>query len=98
MNCPPDLADAILAIIQVGVLRARAAGWEGDARRAAAEADHVHNLPDLLREYSDERLRYYWQVERPAFLNRARGADTGVLDQAWNVLRARLEPNPLAAS
>ena len=78
--------------------RARADAWAGDARRAAEEADHVHNLADLLRDYSDDRLRYYWQVERPAFLSRARGAGDEAFEPAWSVLRARLEPNPLAAS
>jgi hypothetical protein len=68
MTCPPDVAAILLEILGQGLLQARAAGWSGDAARAAAEADHVHNLPGLLADYSPARLRYYWDAERPAYL------------------------------
>ena len=71
MTCPPDIAAVLLQILRAGVLNARAAGWAGDARRSAAEADHVHNLPDVLADYSPDRLAHYRDVEIPAFRRQA---------------------------
>jgi len=68
MTCPPDVAIILLQIVQLGVLQARAAGWSDSAAGAAAAADHVHNLPGLLIDYSPHGLEHYWIVERRAFL------------------------------
>ncbi len=56
------------------MIYARAAGWSGDAKRAALEADHVHNLPDVLANNADDKhkLWYYFHVERPSYMSRVR--------------------------
>ena len=100
MNCPPEIAGTILEIIQMGLLRIRQQGWAGDAAGCAAEADHIHNLPDVLREYSPDRLWYYWEAEKPAYENQTAGAARAYFDPLW----ARLAPHvpqrtdPIAAS
>lgn len=66
--CPRDVADVTLQILQTGVAHARAAGWSSDAELAAIEANHVHNLPDLLRQYTHHKIRYYWNSERPSYV------------------------------
>ncbi len=66
--CPADIADVILRILQTGVIEARSAGWSEDAVLCAAQANHIHNLPDLLRRYSPRKLKYYWNTERSAFI------------------------------
>jgi hypothetical protein len=86
VTCPPDVARVVLQILQVAILRIRAGGWAGDGSRGAAEADHVHNLPSLLLDYSDELLRFYWQVERPAFIERCRPADLAGYEPLWTEL------------
>jgi hypothetical protein len=68
MNCPDEIADIVLELIQTSLLRIRAQGWAGNSARCAVEAAHVHNLPDLLRDFSSERLHFYWEVERWALL------------------------------
>lgn len=83
MTCPPEVARVILQILQVAVLRIRASGWRGDGSRCAADADHVHNLPALLIDYSDELLRLYWQVERPLFMKRCPPADLEGYEPLW---------------
>lgn len=90
MNCPPAIADVLLEILGQAALRTRAAGWAGDAARAAMEADHVHNLPELLRSYSPDLLAYYWKASRPAFM--AQAADAGVYIQDFETLWERLRP------
>ena len=85
--CPADIADVILRILQTGTLQARSAGWSGDAALCAAEANHLHNLPDLLRRYSPRKLRYYWSLERMAYINYM-GGQPMVFEELW----AELEP------
>lgn len=98
MNCPHDLAELLLTVIQTGVLRIRAAGWAGDATRCSAEADHIHNLAALARDYADERLRYYWHVERVAFINRIGTSGTAQFEPIWDQMRAFVDKIPVAAS
>jgi hypothetical protein len=83
MTCPPDVARVILQILQVAVLRIRTAGWAGDGARCAVEADHVHNLPALLIDYSDELLRFYQEVERPSFMKRCGPNDLMGYESLW---------------
>ena len=85
--CPAEIADVILRILQTGAVMARSAGWSGDAALSAVEADHLHNLPDLLRRYPFRKLRYYWNSERMAYINRM-GCQPMVFEELW----AELEP------
>src|SRR5437764_105171 len=99
MTCPPDAAAILLDVLGQGVLQARAAGWSGDVVRAATEADHVHNLPALLADYSPARLRYYWDVERAGYEAHAGPEKTAAFRPLWNRLRAHVERlAPMAAA
>jgi hypothetical protein len=93
MTCPDDIADTVLLILRDGVLRARAACWSGSATHGAREADHVHNLPDLLADFSLERLRYYLEAEVPGFTAQCRRAGISVetFAEPWQTLRGFLE-------
>jgi hypothetical protein len=42
--------DALLDVLESGLLRIRMAGLGGDAERAEAIADALHNVPRLLKE------------------------------------------------
>ena len=86
MNCPAPIAEIILAILRHGILRIRSQGWSGNAERCAAEADHLHNLPDLLTDYSAERLDYYWNVERPCFIEHMDAEQTAEFSPWWERL------------
>jgi hypothetical protein len=88
MTCPPEIAAVLLDMIGHGLLACRAAGWSGQPERCAAEADHLHNLPALLADYSPDRLRYYWEAERPSFAARC---DSDMLPM-WEALWDRLRP------
>ena len=94
MSTPPDDAQIIIEIIGTGVLRIRANGWSGDAARCAVEADHIHNLSDLLNSYSPDKLRYYWDVERPSFITRSGKEDLAVFESLWDRLEAALLASP----
>ena len=85
MRCPPHIAETILEIIRLGILRIRSYGWAGASERCAEEADHLHNLPDLLTDFSLDRLKYYWDIERPAFLHRC-GESATAFEPLWQQL------------
>jgi hypothetical protein len=90
MSCPSEIADIILEILQVGLLRIRAAAWASDFPRCELEADHLHNLPDLMKNYSTERLQYYWEAERTSFIEK--GSRTVFYDPVYENLWERLRP------
>ena len=90
MSCPPEIAEIILEILQTGLLGIRALGWSGNSAGCASEADHLHNLPRLLSDFSPELLRYYWEVERPAYCSRGEG-NPAAFASAWQRLQAQLE-------
>jgi hypothetical protein len=87
MNCPPQIASILLEMIRTGLLRIRALGWSEQPELCALEADHIHNLPELLSDYSTEKLAYYWDVERPAYIEHWRGQPP----REWGPLWERLE-------
>jgi hypothetical protein len=87
MPCPPEIAEAITMILAWGLLRIRSLGWSGQADRCAAEADHLHNLPRLLSDYSPGRWRYYWDFERTNYLARLSPDERTAWDPLWNWLQ-----------
>ena len=91
MTCPSDIATVVLEIIRHGTLSARAAGWAGDAARAAREADHIHNLPELLQSYSPDLLDYYWNVQRSCYITES--ARSGGNAEGFQELWERLRPH-----
>jgi hypothetical protein len=94
MNCPPEIAEIIFEILRNGLLRIRLTGWRGDAHRCAVEADHLHNLPRLLTQFSADSLRYYWEVERPSFLNQTTNDFLPGFEELWNRLACFVEAGP----
>ena len=87
MPCPPPLAAILLDILYQGILACRA----GPPERCAVEADHIHNVPALLADYSADRLRYYWDVERPLFASRRDPDRLPFWDELWDRLRPLVE-------
>jgi hypothetical protein len=53
MKCPTEIAVIILEIVKIGILTIRATG-ASDAKQCFVEADHIHNLPALLKNYSPD--------------------------------------------
>jgi hypothetical protein len=83
------LRDALLSILREGLLRIRARGWDGDAEQCAIETDHLHNVPELIRTLKPELLRYYYEIERPAYLSRVKTAQ--FFEPHWNQIGALLK-------
>jgi hypothetical protein len=91
MNDSSGIADILLEILTTGLLRIRALGWSGDAKRCAIEADHIHNLPHLVTHCDPDRLVYYWEVERPSYVNQTEPAQLAVWEPLWGQLQIHVE-------
>lgn len=87
MQCPEAVASLILQIVRNGILTARSAAWSGDAERCAIETTHIHNLSDLLLDYHPELLDFYWNIERPQFLEELNGASASGFESLWQQLK-----------
>ena len=92
--CPPAVEEAALEILYRAAVIIRVAGWQGDADYCALEAHHIHNLPGLIRSYSNERLNYYLRLERAVYLYHLRekprdwapeyGAEWALMEEFWD--------------
>jgi hypothetical protein len=88
MKCPAEIGGILSELIGVGLLQVRTAGWAGDANLCAAIADHLHNVPHLLDEFTQDGLEYYWEVERPQLRGSADEETLREFEPLWD----RLEP------
>jgi hypothetical protein len=98
MTCPPEIAAVLLDMLGHGLLVCRASGWAGRSDQCAAEADHLHNLPGLLANYSPDRLRYYWEVERPSFAAACVPDALARWEAHWDRLRPLVEEAAVLAA
>jgi hypothetical protein len=94
MACPSAIAEILREILKTGILRIRQLAWAQDAERCAIEADHIHNLPDLLTDYSPDLLRYYWETERASFIQQSSAGDRARFDPLWAKLATHLARIP----
>jgi len=81
--------DILLEILRVGLLRIRAFGNERLPEACTIEADHLHNIPQLIRSGGRNELLYYYDVERPASLKRS-VSDTEQFKPQWDRLASLL--------
>jgi len=87
MNCPNEIAAIVLEILEQSMLNIRSAAHQGDTEQCFQEADHVHNLPSLLASFSEEKLKYYWTVERPIYMKRSKGNYAISFAAPWEMLQ-----------
>ena len=60
-----------------------------DPQRCIAEADHLHNIPELLRNFHNKDLhRYYWEAMRPSFINASKPEWLPRFQELWAELEA----------
>lgn len=77
----------LLEILELGLSNIRSHAWAGDCAQAANEADHIHNIPGVLRRDSVGGLHYYLTVEKELYLRKTSGASPSPFDDLWSRLR-----------
>jgi hypothetical protein len=65
-----------------GLLHIRSRGWDNRAADCAVEADHLHNIPELVRKPDLRRLSYYYDISRTCFVKEAKGSTEG-FEKSW---------------
>lgn len=88
-GCPEEVKEVVLDILYKSALAIRLAGLHGDAKYCALEAEHIHNLPGLLKNYNVEKLRYYLEAERPDYLGnlkKLQGQNAPTYEDHWRRL------------
>ena len=82
-----------IRILEHGLLRLRDAGLLGMTEYCAIEAEHLHNLPSLIGEANERRHEYYFEKERPYYLERVNRSVPGFdltlrrYEECWQELR-----------
>ena len=97
MDCPKEISEIVLEILRGGIIRIRCEGSNGDAVRCEIEANHIHNFPNLLNDYHEEKLLYYYRVEIPNYVHRSEGVNIDSFRPAWGRLATYLELRRLDA-
>jgi len=91
MHCPAEIANVLLCILQTGLLRIRTLAWQGRTELCAIESDHIHNIPNLIMNYTLEKLLYYWDIERPEYIRQAATEHLDGWDPLWRRLGQEIE-------
>jgi len=74
-------------ILYRGLLDIRSASGEGDTERCFAQADHLHNMPGLLKNLDNEELHdFYWRCMRIDYDRPERENWPRVFDNLWKEL------------
>ena len=89
-----DREKAYLEIIERGVLNIRTLLARGDVGQAAVEANHIHNLPALLRGEQGQSEDVYWDVARTGYLRDSKPGWPSAFRDMWE----SLEPKNASAS
>jgi hypothetical protein len=83
-----EVREILLEILSVGLLRIRVAGWSGKSEQCANEADHLHNVPETIRECSVRSLSRYYDLGRTGYLDHpSKTARPQIFEPLWNRLR-----------
>jgi hypothetical protein len=83
-----EIRSILCDLLRTGLLRIRAFGTDGLAEQCSIEADHLHNLPALLQTLQLDRLSYYYNVERPAYIKQVN--DVEQFEPQWERLKKLL--------
>jgi hypothetical protein len=79
MDCPREIEAVLLKILSLALVNVRGFSFtDQDVKRCGVEADHVHNLPGLIGNYSESGLNYYLDVYIPEYV-RLVGRDAGTV-------------------
>lgn len=88
-----EVKDALTEIVYYGILLIRSEARAGNVTRCAIEADHLHNLPNLINNYSDERLFCYYPNEVTSYLATTKGVNVNCYRPAWAIIDQYLKEN-----
>jgi hypothetical protein len=87
MKCPDNILEPLTEIITLGLLNIRAAAVKKDSERCMVESNHIHNLPSLISNYSEDLLKFYLHVEKTQFQKESVSVNLYLFEQQWSKLQ-----------
>jgi len=83
---PEEVQKAFLQILYYTCLTIRSESNRPDL--CFAFSDHAHNILGLISNYSPGAFRYYWECERPSFIEKIQKHEFrfGLFEEHWQVL------------
>ena len=73
MKCPDEINQHLMNILKIGVLNIRSLIAKEQYGLCSIEANHIHNIPALIQDYSPELLIFYLDVEAQQYLREMEG-------------------------
>ncbi len=67
MNCPENITSILCDILHIALINIRNSD---DGILSSMQADHVHNIPTLLKNYTPTFLRFYLEIEVPIYVRK----------------------------
>lgn len=80
-----NIRRVLLEILSIGLLRIRGLAQQENSVECFIEADHLHNIPDIIEHLRTEYVRSYYESYRLAFLD-ASNTDTSQFGSLWTKL------------
>ena len=83
---PADVQQAFLTILYYTCLEIRSSSKNSDL--CFTLSDHAHNIPGLISKYSPGAFRYYWECEKPCFIEKMQKLECpfSLFTEHWSVL------------
>jgi hypothetical protein len=86
MHPLPIVQASLLTILKLGLPNIRCEAWRKNSERCAIEADHLHNIPGLLEDFSIDLLKYYVDIERLRYVREINDQVLEEIRNAWTDL------------
>ena len=64
MTLDEEAKNVLLEILRIGLVRIRNYAFSGLTENCGYEADHLHNLPELIQSFNWDLLKYYIRCQR----------------------------------
>jgi len=83
---PKEVQQAFLKILYFTCLAIRSEAKKPEL--CFAFADHAHNIPSLISNYFPDSFKYYWECERPCFIEKLQKNEFhfDLFNEHWRVI------------
>lgn len=75
-----------LQILERALLNIRGHANRGNSTQCALEADHVHNIPQMLIDDNEKEEVHYWNTMRAGYLRDSDPEITTIFNELWREL------------
>ena len=85
---PSELIKQLLNIMELGIVNTRYFLENNDCASGIVEANHIHNIPSLIGNFSYELLAFYLDIEVREYRQKASSQLLAGFEKNWQVLQS----------